>query len=156
MKGEDPQVWNHLPITITSNIIYNWKRQALGRDRAALAKESTVQISLSPWLCPFPQLFWWVWADSGRALEGEKVHGSPQRTTVRFPLASFMTSSLTVSLCCSILENYPQQITGTHGTRRLLFFFFNEGHSTESKPLHWLIRGSVFLGWCWWILEAES
>lgn len=52
------------------------------------------------------------------------MHGSPQRTTVRFPLASFMTSSLTVSLCCSILENYPQQITGTHGTRRLLFFFF--------------------------------
>lgn len=32
MKEEDPQVWNHLPITSTSEIIYNWKRQAAGGD----------------------------------------------------------------------------------------------------------------------------
>ena len=56
VKGEDPQVWNHLPITISSEIIYNWERQAVGGDRATLAEVSTVQIALSLCLCPFPEL----------------------------------------------------------------------------------------------------
>ena len=34
-----------------------------------------------------------------------------------------MTSSLTVSLCCSIFENYPRQVSGIQGTWRIFFFF---------------------------------
>ena len=63
MKGEDPQVWSHLPITITSEIIHNWKRQAAGRDGAALAKASAprgLPLGASAHLLSYFDGFWWV------------------------------------------------------------------------------------------------
>lgn len=130
MTEEDPQMWNHLPKTSTSEITYNWKRQAAGRDRAAPATATTVQMPLSLCRYLFLTLLWWVLADSGRALEGEKIHGSPRGGQLGFVLASPMTSSLTVSLCWNILENYPRQISGIHGPGRDFFFF-----STKDIPL---------------------
>ena len=129
MKGEDPQMWSHLPITITSEITHDWKRQAAGRDGAALAKASAPRclplcVSATPWAA--------VMGFSGcRTCPGGRENAwQPKRRTVRSPVSSFMTSSLTVSLCCSVLENYPRQISGIDDTWR---FYFNEVHSTGEQ-----------------------
>lgn len=119
-EGRRPTSVESSPNNHHKEIIYNWKRQAAGRFWAALAKASTIQSLLSPRLCPLPALLWRVLADSGRGLEGEKIHGSPKRGQLGFTLASFVTSSLTVSLCWNILENYPRQIFGNVGLRDFL------------------------------------
>lgn len=144
MKGEDPQVWNHLPVNISSKTLYSRKRQAAGRDRAALAEASTVQTACSLWLCPFPELLWWVLADSRRALEGEKISWQPKRRTIRSPI-SFLHELITDRF--SLLQYFRKlSQTGFWNTWDLEIFFFNEGHSTESKPQDWLIRGKCVLG----------
>lgn len=97
-KGEDSQVWNHLPITVTREIICNWKRQAAGRDRAALAKVSPGQMPLSLSL-HIPHAasvgFSWLWTCPGGRENSWQSEGGQLGLT----LASLMTSSLTVSPC---------------------------------------------------------
>ena len=101
-----------------------WKR------RGCPGKGKCTQMPPSRYLCPSPELLWWVLVGAGRALEGGKIHGNTKGGQLGFPLAPFMTSSLTVSLCCSILENYPRQISGIDETWR---FYFNEVHSTGEQ-----------------------